>query len=114
MECGEVGDYSHLQPHAISWTCTDHARAIYCYIFHLQTVGWRDDARHIVIYLTDAGYHFAYDGLVVYGSCIVRVHIIIFSRPFSGSSRVWFDPMMVNAILRRKILLSTTLYTTIM
>jgi hypothetical protein len=36
-----------------------------------ETVGWRDDARHIVIYLTDAGYHFAYDGLL---TGVVRPH----------------------------------------
>ena len=33
---------------------------------HFQEIGWRENAHHIVIYLTDAGFHMGSDGIVSY------------------------------------------------
>ena len=39
--------------------------SIYCLICNIyQIIGWRENARHILVYLTDAGFHFAGDGKV--------------------------------------------------
>ena len=32
--------------------------------FLLQVIGWRPNARHLLIYITDAGFHHAADGYV--------------------------------------------------
>ena len=43
-------------------------------LLFLQIIGWRDNARHILVYLTDAGFHFAGDGKVsIY--CMVKVDL---------------------------------------
>lgn len=31
-----------------------------------QIIGWREGARHVVLFLTDAGVHLAYDGKVLW------------------------------------------------
>ena len=33
--------------------------------FSRQIIGWREEARHVVLFLTDAGVHLAYDGKVL-------------------------------------------------
>ena len=52
-----------------------------------QIIGWRENARRILVYLTDAGFHFAGDGKVsnitLYFACKVLnfpMEIIISTR----------------------------------
>ena len=37
---------------------------IYVCMYSKQIIGWRANARHVLLYLTDAGFHFAGDGKV--------------------------------------------------
>ncbi len=36
----------------------------YMVVPYMQVIGWRPNARHLLIYITDAGFHHAADGYV--------------------------------------------------
>ena len=47
------------------YVCYIHVVIIDLYIFPTcQLVGWRDVSRKLLLYITDAGFHYAGDGLV--------------------------------------------------